>query len=87
MKYKKRTFYNDLYIKVFYDETVLYLMVSTDDVINATNNETAFHELRRFFEKYFDIEIQEGSVSKYSDVRIFYYPLGFSIDQSDQLWN
>ena len=76
-----------LCIKLFYDETVLYLMVSTDDVPNTTNNKTPFHELIRFFEEYFDIEIQEGYVPKYSNVRIFQHPLGFSIYQSDQSWN
>ena len=30
-------------------------MVSTDDIINAINTETEFHELRRVFEEYFDI--------------------------------
>ena len=45
LKYNKSTFYHDIYIKVFFDETVLYLTVSNDDVLNTTNNETEFPEL------------------------------------------
>ena len=41
-KYKKITIYHDIYIKFFTDLTVSYLTVSTDDIINTTNNETAF---------------------------------------------
>ena len=50
IKYKKSTIYHAIYIKVFTDGTVSYLTVSTDDVLNTTNNETAFLELTRFFE-------------------------------------
>ena len=42
MKYDKSTIDNSIYIKVFSDGTVSYLTVSTDDVLNTTNNETAF---------------------------------------------
>ena len=49
-KYKKITIYHAIYIKVFSDGTVSYLTVSTDDVLNTTNNETAFTELKRAFE-------------------------------------
>ena len=35
------------------DGTVSYLTVSTDDILNTTNNETAFTEIRRVFEEYF----------------------------------
>ena len=42
IKYKKITIYHDIYIKFFTDLTVSYLTVSTDDIINTTNNETAF---------------------------------------------
>ena len=48
-KYKKSTIYHDIYIKVFSDVTVSYIAVSSDDVINTTTNETAFHELTRVF--------------------------------------
>ena len=55
MKYKKSTIGNEIYIKVFYDGTVSYITVSTDDVLNTTNNETAFTDLRRSFEEDFEI--------------------------------
>ena len=51
IKYKKSTIVYDIYIKVFTDVTVSYLTVSTDDVINTTNNETAFPELTLVFER------------------------------------
>ena len=40
IKYKKITIDNFIYIKVFSTGTVSYLIVSTDDVLNTTNNET-----------------------------------------------
>ena len=40
LKYNKITIDNTIYIKVLSDVTVSYLMVSTDDVLNTTNNET-----------------------------------------------
>ena len=41
-KYKKSTIYNSIYIKVFSEKNVSYLTVSTDDVLNTINNDTAF---------------------------------------------
>ena len=43
-KYKKSKFYHSIYIKVFTNVTVSYLTVSTDDVLNNTNNKNAFPE-------------------------------------------
>ena len=40
IKYKKSTVDNNNCVKVLYGGTVYYLTVSTDDVINNTNNET-----------------------------------------------
>ena len=60
-----------IYIKVFSDGTVYYLTVSTGDVINSTNNETAFPEIRRVFEEAFEIKVQAGYVLKYPQFRIF----------------
>ena len=40
IKYKKITIDHAIYIKFFTDGTVYYLTVSTNDVINTTNNET-----------------------------------------------
>ena len=51
IKYKKITIDNDIYIKVLSDGTVSCLTVSTDDVLNTTNNEKAFPEQRIFFKK------------------------------------
>ena len=48
IKYKKITIYHTIYIKVLSDGTVSYLTVSTDDVLNTTNNETEFTELKSF---------------------------------------
>ena len=62
-----------------------YLTVSTDNVINTTNNATSFYELRRVFEEYFEIKVQEGYVLKYLNFQIFRYPLGFSVDKTDQI--
>ena len=53
IEYKKRTIYPAIKIKVFYDGTVSYLIFSTNDVINTTNNETAFPELRIVLEESF----------------------------------
>ena len=38
--YKKTTIDNAIYINFFSDETVSYITVSTDDVLNTTNNKT-----------------------------------------------
>ena len=48
IKYKKITIDHAIYIKFFSDGTLSYLTVSTDDVLNNTNNETSFPELRIF---------------------------------------
>ena len=62
--------YHTIYIKVLSDVTVSYLIVSTDDVINTTNNETAFPEIRKI-EECFEIKVQEGSVLGYIYFRIY----------------
>ena len=49
IKYKRRTIDNTIYIKVLYDGTFSYIMISTDDVLNTTNNEIEFPELTRVF--------------------------------------
>ena len=71
MKYKKRNFDHAIYIKVLYDVTVSYVIVYTDDVLNTTNNETEFAELRIIFEEYFEIKVQERYVLKYLNFRVF----------------
>ena len=48
---RKKTIIHAMYIKVLYDVTVSYPKVSTDDVLNTTNNKTEFTELRRVFKK------------------------------------
>ena len=85
LKYKKSIIDHAIYIKVFADGTVSYLTVSTDDVLNTTNNETAFTELTRVFKERFEVKLQEGSVLKYLNFLIFQSPLGFSIDQTDHI--
>ena len=49
VKYKNITIDHAIYIRVFTDGTVSYLTVSTDDVLNTTNNEKVFPELTRVF--------------------------------------
>ena len=60
IEYKKITTDHYIYIKVFSDGTVSYITVSTDDVLNTTNNETSFTELTTFLEERFEMKVQEG---------------------------
>ena len=83
--HKKSTIGHAIYIKVFDDGTVSYLTVSTDDVLNTTNNENAFPELTRVFKEHSEMKVQEGSVLKSLNFRICQSPLGFSIDQTDHI--
>ena len=85
LKYKKITIDHAIYIKVFSGGTVSYLTVSTDDVLNTTNNENAFPELKKLFKEHFEMKVKEGSVLKYLNFRILQSPLGFSIDQTDNI--
>ena len=68
---------------MFSDGTVSYITVSTDDFINTTNNETSFTEPTRYFEEHFEMKVQERSVLKYFNLRIFQSPIGFSVDNTD----
>ena len=45
LHYKKITIYHAIYIKVLSGVTVSYITFSVDDVLNTTNNDTAFPEL------------------------------------------
>ena len=65
IRYNNRIIDHYIYIKVFTEVIVSYPTVSTDDVINTTNNETAFPELTIVFEEHFEMIVQEGSVLKY----------------------
>ena len=71
IKYKESTIDHVIYIKFFYNGTVSYLIVFTNGILNATNNETEFPELIRFFKEAFDIKAQEGHLLKYLNLRIF----------------
>ena len=64
---------------------VSYITVSTEDVLNNTNNETSFSELSKVFEEAFEIKFQQVSVLKCLNFRIFQSPLGFSVDQTDRI--
>ena len=70
IEYKKSTMDHAIYIKVFADDTVSYPKVSTDDVLNTTNNENEFSELARVFKEHFDMKLKEGSDLKYLNFRI-----------------
>ena len=82
IEYNKSTIDHAIYIKVFSDETVSCITVSTDGFLNTINSETAFPELRRVFEEAFKIKFQEGYVFKYLHFRIFHYPIGLSVDKN-----
>ena len=58
VKYKKIKIDHAIYIKVFTDGKVSYLTVSTDDVLNTTNNETTFTELTRVFKENFEMKVK-----------------------------
>ena len=85
IKYNKRKIDHNIYIKVLSDGAVSYLIVSTDDVLNTTNNETEFTELRIVFEEYFEIKSREVSILKYLNSCIRQSPLGFSFDHTDNI--
>ena len=59
IKYKKRTIGHAIYIKVFTDGAVSYLTVYTDDVLNNTNKNNTFPELKIFFKEHFEMKVQE----------------------------
>ena len=85
LKYKKIRIYHTIYIRFLSDETVSYITVSTDDILNTNNNETVFPELTRVFEEHCEMKFQEGYVLKYLNFRMFQSPLGFSVDQTDHI--
>ena len=85
IKYKKSKIDHDIFIKAFTDGRVSYLTVSIEDVLNNTNNETAFTELTSAFQEQFEMKVQEVSVIKYLNFRIFQSPLGFSVDNTDKI--
>ena len=85
IKYKKSTVDHSIYIEYLSDVTVYYLKLSIDDVLNTTNNDTAFPELTSVFEEHFEIIFQEGSILKYQNFLICQSPLGFSIDHNDHI--
>ena len=58
IEYKKITIDHAIYIKVFDDGTVSYLTVSTDDVLNTTNNENSFPELTILFKEHFEMKVK-----------------------------
>ena len=85
LKYKKGTIDHDIYIKVFSEGIVSYITVSTDDVLNTNNKEIAFNKLTRVFEEHFEIKVQEEFILRYKHFRIFQYPIGFSVDQTNHI--
>ena len=85
IKYRNITIDRAIYIKVLSDGTVSYPTVSTTDVLKTTNNKTEFPELGRVCEEIFNIKFQEASVIKYLNLHILQYPLGFSVDHTDQI--
>lgn len=64
LKYNKTTIDHAIYINVLYGGTISCLTVSTNYIINNTNNKTDFPYLIKVFQESFEIKIQEGSVLK-----------------------
>ena len=60
LKYMKIIIDHVIHSNLFSDGTMSFPTVSTNDFLNTNHNETAFIELRRVFEEYFEIKIQEG---------------------------
>ena len=85
LNYNKITIDHAIYIKNFTDGTLSYITVSTDDVLNTTNNETEFPEPTRVFKEHFEMKVKEGSVLKYLNFRVFHSPISFSVDQTDHI--
>ena len=85
IKYKRIQIDPDICTNVLYDVTVSYLKISSGYIINTTNNETEFTELRRVLEEYFETKVQQGSLIKYLNSRVFQSPLGFIVEQTYQI--
>ena len=85
IKYNKITIYHNIHIKVSSDGPVYYLTVSTDNVINNNNNETASPEITRVFLEQFDMKLQEGYFLKYLNLRILQSNIGLSVDKNDPI--
>ena len=60
-------------------------MVSAYHVLNNTNNETSFNELRIFFEGAFYIKVKEVYVLKYLNFRVCQSPFDFSVGKAYQI--
>ena len=85
IKCKKIIIDHAIYTKVSSYVTVSYLTFYTDDVINTNNNDTDFTELRRVFEEYFEMKVQEGSILKYLHFLISRSPLGIRVGHNDHI--
>ena len=73
------------YKKIVVYHAISYLVVSTDDDINTTNNEIYFTDLRSVSEEASQIKFQEGFLLKYLISRVFQSPIGFSIYQTNHI--
>ena len=82
LKYIIITIDHAIYIKVFYDRTVSYITVYTDNVVSTTNNKKEFSEPIRVFGEDIHIKSQEGYVFKYLNFWILQYLVGFNIYQT-----
>ena len=58
-KYKKSTIDHAIYIKVLYDGRVSHITVSTDYILNNTNNETEFTELPIFLKFFLGLKFKK----------------------------
>ena len=72
LKYNKSAIDHAIYIKIFYDGKVSYITVSTYDVLNNTNNETAFPELRTLLKKLLRLNFKKDL---YLSTKIYEFPV------------
>ena len=84
-KYHNITVDNIIHIKEFYDVTMSYPIIYTDDDLNNYNNETSTPELIKVFEEEFEIKFKEISVLKYFNFRVCQSPLGVGIYQTNPI--
>ena len=72
--------------QIIWWKNVYFFTVSTDDLINNTNNDSAFTETKKIFEEAFEIKIQEGSVIRYLKIGFICLLLGLVFIKPITLW-
>jgi hypothetical protein len=65
----------------------LFLALATDDFLVLTDGRELFLALKSGLEKLFKLNLQEGSVLRFLNLRIIQSPDGISIDQNDHVFD